>query len=311
MIGLDFLAQSNSEFWSKASGSGTLLGFVIGTMILGFLILFALLQTPAQSRRKVVWFFTFFSGLFYVLLWLWPAPHDRAEGDASRGFSEHVSFFLQDSTNIFGGLSNILTAMLLLLGVFSLIRVHIVKLAKQQKDWVFSVVLLVSLFSIAIVGYNGWLTELRMEPAELERIGQLSPNDWPTYKKAQDFMFDGLLQAMDAAMFSIIAFYILSAAYRAFRIRSVEATILLASALLVMLSLLGLAELYWNDAIKSISGGNDASFVNNFKLTEIASFIRRSFQVPGLRAIDFGIGIGALAMGLRLWLGLERSGGSN
>ena len=104
-------------------------------------------------------------------------------------------------------------------------------------------------------------------------------------------------------MFSIIAFYILSAAYRAFRIRSVEATILLASALIMMLSLMGAVEYMWNGLFD-----HSGAFVANFQLTEIARWIRDTFQTPGIRALEFGIGLGALAMGLRLWLSLEKGG---
>jgi hypothetical protein len=46
----------------------------------------------------------------------------------------------------------------------------------------------------------------------------------------------------------------------------------------------------------------------NFTLTEIAKWIKDTFQTSSLRGIDFGVGIGALAMGLRLWLSLERQG---
>jgi hypothetical protein len=45
-------------------------------------------------------------------------------------------------------------------------------------------------------------------------------------KAAFSLLFDGGLKSLEASMFSIIAFYIVSAAYRAFRVRSVEATIL-------------------------------------------------------------------------------------
>jgi hypothetical protein len=116
-----------------------------------------------------------------------------------------------------------------------------------------------------------------------------------------------MLQQMDAAMFSLIAFFILSAAYRAFRVRSVEATILLATALLFIVSLMGIVEPLWNQ----ISGTDPSSFRYNFSLTSISSWMTRSVQTPSIRAIDFGIGIGALAMGLRLWLSLEKAGTSS
>jgi hypothetical protein len=310
-MGWNLLAQTEASPFNAPNGSNGLWIGIILTTLVGFGILLGLLQMPAQGRKYVIGGVTFICGLFYVLLWLVPTPQGRTPDDIPNGSMERVSFWLSDAVNVFGGLSNILVAMLLLLGVFSLTRIHFVKIFKQQTDWQFSLCLIAAMFLIIFAGYNRWLTELKMDAIELEAIGKLEPNAWPFYKQFQDFLFDGLLQNMDAAMFSVIAFYILSAAYRAFRIRSVEATILLASALLVMLSLLGLASLYWNLAVDMITRGDPASFWNNLRLKEIADFIGSSIRAPGLRAIDFGIGVGALAMALRLWLGLERAGGSN
>jgi hypothetical protein len=175
----------------------------------------------------------------------------------------------------------------------------------MQKDWFFSVVLMLSAISMVIVGYMDWVSRRGPAGARLEDRA-----NWGPINYARDFMFDGLLQQMDAAMFSIIAFFILSAAYRAFRIRSVEATVLLASALVVMLSLMGAVDAGWTAAINSLSGGNPNSVIQNFSLTEIRGWLTSNVQTPSLRGIDFGIGIGALAMGLRLWLSLEKSGTS-
>src|SRR5437764_852980 len=48
-------------------------------------------------------------------------------------------------------------------------------------------------------------------------------------------IFQDLLANFDAAMFASLAFFIIGAAYRAFRIKSAEATLLMLSALVVML----------------------------------------------------------------------------
>jgi hypothetical protein len=116
---------------------------------------------------------------------------------------------------------------------------------------------------------------------------------------------------MDAAMFSIIAFFILSAAYRAFRARSVEATILLGTALLVILSLMGVVAGMWDDAVVAMAGTDKsakADFLLNFKITEVAGWIKNTFQTPAITGIKFGIGLGTISMALRIWLGLEKGG---
>lgn len=300
-------------FWAEPAGS-TALFLKIGVgLVIGIAMIFLLTMLPAQARRPLVVSVTFLAGLFWVMLWLWPSPQDRGPNDLPVGFTEQVGFWLADTTGEIGNVSNILTAFLLTLGVFSLFRMHITRLVKKQKNWFFSGVLLIAAVAMTIAGYWDWVTELGLQKTNPERAALLATDQssWYTARYARDFLFDGLLQIMDAAMFSIIAFYILSAAYRAFRIRSIEATILLASALLVMLNLLGLAEFYWSQGVNVLTGNDPASFWNNLKLSEISGFIRQNLQSPGLRAIDFGIGIGMLAMALRLWLGLERGGVSS
>lgn len=296
--------------WSYESGSSTLILSILITLAVGFGLFFVIMQAPPNMRKKITATFTFAAGLLYVATWLWPRAMDRQPGELPANTTESVAFWLEDVVGQFQNMSNILTSFLLLMGVFSLVRLHITRVSKQQRDWPFSIVLLVSVVVMTIFGYWDWLTVKDLKPDQLEAMKDVA--NQPTAVWMKDLLFDGLLQTMEAAMFSVIAFYILSAAYRAFRIRSVEATILLASALIVMLGLLGIAENYWSLAIDALGGAQDPNaFVNSFRLDAISDFIRNNLQAPGLRAIDFGVGVGALAMGLRLWLSLEKGGSSN
>ncbi|MFN8219676.1 MAG: hypothetical protein U0S12_06035 [Fimbriimonadales bacterium] len=291
--------------WSYPAGSSALVWAILASFVVGIALIFGMAKVPPRFRARIIAFFTFVAGLVYVLYWLWPQVPDIEAAKKADTFS--MAVFLNDTVTQFKDLANTLTAFLLLIGVFSLVRMHVTRAFKHQKDWGFSWVLLISFVLMAVIGYWSFLAELGAKGAEAASVGPWFTNP----VRLKDLLFDGLLQGMDAAMFSIIAFYILSAAYRAFRIRSVEATILLASALIVMLSLLGFADSVWNGMVDSIGGKDPSAFVNNFRLSEMATFIRQSLQVPGIRAIDFGIGVGALAMGLRLWLSLEKGGMSN
>lgn len=293
---MELFAQAAQEsFWKHPNGSSALYTWILIGLVVGIGLTFGLSKLPTQARRPVVVAVTFLSGLFYVLLYLWPQPVAKEDGTLPRDFVEKVGFWLQDAQPSIGNFSNILTAFLLGLGIFSVLRIHARKVAKSEKDWQFSMVLLGFMTLMVIFGYWDWAN--RKSPTG----GMLDvQSNWAWQNYTRDFLFDGLFQQMNAAMFSIIAFFILSAAYRAFRIRSIEATILLAAALIMMLSLMGSVASFWDGAAGNVS--------QNLTLSEISKWLRDNVQNSSLRGIDFGIGIGALAMGLRLWLSLEKTG---
>jgi hypothetical protein len=62
------------------------------------------------------------------------------------------------------------------------------------------------------------------------------------------------------------------------------------------------------NAIEQLAGNSGNLFLMNLKINVFADWLRSTMQIPAIRAIDFGVGLGALAMGLRLWLGLEKGG---
>jgi len=283
-------------FWNAANASGEWWIKVIVCLLLVSAVLFITKDAGPRVRKYIVGGITFIAGAFYVLYFLWPSPVNRKPDEIPGSVAEHISFYLDDALPIVATIANIIGAFLLGLGGYSVLNIHIRKVSKQQRDWGFSLVLLVCLFAMLIIGYWDW-HQRKIDPGGA-RLDLAS--NWTTVNYINDFLFDGLFQQMDAAMFSIIAFYILSAAYRAFRIRSVEATILLGSAFIVILSLMGALEYLWTHSVV-----NEHS---TFTLTEIAKWLRDSFQTPAIRAIDFGVGVGALAMGLRLWLSLEKQG---
>ena len=298
-----FFAQAiPPSFFNAPNGSTELWTQLVIALLVGFGAVFALMKAPASVRKPVVAISTFFAGLYWVVFFLWPRPVNRLPGDMPSGLKDGVGFWLEDANSIVGNLSNVLSAFLLGLGIYSLLRIHGMRVIKGHKDAFFSAVLLVGIVVMGVFGYWDWL----------DKIGPNGPSlaleaNWAFQNRVRDLLFDGLLQEMDAGMFSLIAFYILSAAYRAFRIRSIEATLLLATAFIVMLSFLGLVTGLSDSVIDGIKGTADPGFLDNFKLTEIAKWLRATVETPSLRGIDFGIGIGALAMGLRLWLSLEKT----
>lgn len=300
------LAQADPRvnFWAGDNGSTALWVKIAAAFIFGVLLIFAIMQAPPQARKYIVGIATFLGGFVYIISWLWPEPIGRKEAQLPNGAIEGIGFFIKDSVSVVGDFYNILAGLLLGLGVYSVLRIHTRKLARMQQDWFYSLVLLIGIVLMVIFGYWDWVNHLGPGAAALDNTA-----NWKFQNYAGDLLFNGLLQQMDAAMFSLIAFYILSAAYRAFRIRSVEATILLATALIVMLSLMGAFVSIWDQGlIANLTGGDSNSFLNNFQISTVSKWLQDTLQTSSLRGIDFGVGIGALAMGMRLWLSLERGG---
>jgi hypothetical protein len=303
---LDFLAQAGPRpFFVFDPGDSRLIFAILGVLVVGFAFMFLLMQTPSNLRRYVVGFFCFLGGSFYVAEFLWPKPlgADTAT-EIPANAVEQVGFVLANSLQDVGRIANAVAALLIGLGIMSILRVHTNRIRRRTENWQFSIVLLTSAVVMAVIGFSDWYVRTFNDPD-----GRLNESaNWLFVNRANDFLFEGIYQQMDAAMFSMIAFFILSAAYRAFRIRSVEATVMMASALILMLNLMGGLSFAWGTVIDNAVNGGAPHFLLNFKLTEIAGWLRNNMQVPAIRAIEFGVGIGALAMGLRIWLGIEKGG---
>lgn len=155
------------------------------------------------------------------------------------------------------------------LGLYSLTNVMVAKVKRKAEGWGYSLVALVGLFFMVFVG--------------------VVPHYQESLRYGTMFMdvFEYIYIPIQAAMFSLLAFYIASAAYRAFRARTVLATILLVSAIIIMLRLVPLGPL---------------SAVNQW----MVNFILTVPNMAAKRAFWLGVGLGATATALKIMLGIER-----
>ncbi len=132
-----------------------------------------------------------------------------------------VTFFLKgaDEIQTYGILiAIVISGFALILGVDSLILYH-TRNIQRGKNSLFSGILLISFWTTVIWGIFAWY-----------RYG--SP-----FAQNSSFMwlFINVYLPLDATMFSILAFYIASAAYRAFRARNTNALVLLLTASIIMI----------------------------------------------------------------------------
>ncbi len=296
------LAAIQENFWATAPHSQRGYIMMAVAFAVGLALIVACLFAPTRARKPIVWTVTFLAGFYWVLFYFLPEPINRKPTDVARNAFEGFAFVMADGNAVAATVANSVGAFLFGLGIYSLLRIHTNNVLKKRKNWFFSLMLILSLICMVAYGYGNWWIK-QHNPGLIDTQAR-----WQFPNYAFDIMFDGLLQQMDAVMFSLVAFYILSAAYRAFRIRSIESTVLMASALLMMLSLMGAVDFAWSGVIGKLAHGDPNSFLNNFTLTSVSNWVKANLQVPSLRALDFGIGLGGLAMALRIWLGLEKGG---
>jgi len=171
----------------------------------------------------------------------------------------------------------IIVSFSLVLGVGSIIRHHVDKVTRKREHWEYSWILLITLLVTSIIGLFGGI----------EGNGRL-----PTH--IGNFHFDiqtiymYMAVPLMATMFSMLAFFMASAAYRAFRARNLEATLLLVSAFILMLGSVPLS---------------------NYILPKLPGFAEWILMVPNTaakRGMGFGIALGTLATSLKIILGIER-----
>jgi hypothetical protein len=174
----------------------------------------------------------------------------------------------------------IIAGFALLLGVVNVTQSNIRKIEKRKPGWPFAVSLLAGLF---VMGAVGILSAVRTGPFQgllTTPQGAVTPFYWMTRS---------FFSPLQAAMFSLLAFYIASAAFRAFRVRSLEAGLLAAAALLVMLGRVPIGAALWDG------------------LPAISDWIMNIPNNAAKRAILIGAALGAIATGLKVILGLERN----
>jgi len=105
---------------------------------------------------------------------------------------------------------------------------------------------------------------------------------------AADWVFLHVLSPLYATMYGLVAFFITSAAYRAFRARGAEAVVLLGAAVIVLVGETPLGGV-WPP------------------LGALTGWLLRSPVTGAYRAIQIGATLGALATALRVLVGVERA----
>ena len=162
------------------------------------------------------------------------------------------------------------------LGGANALTVNLSAIARRQADWQYKIVLVATL--VFTVG-----------------VGLKEGRHWQDDHTISMFLYNEIYSSMQSTMFALLAFFIASAAFRAFRVRTVEAGLLAAAALIVMLGRVPIGD--------QITGW----LPGPLRLGAVQDWIMNVPQNAAKRAVLMGAALGVMATGLRVILGIERS----
>lgn len=241
---------------------------IIGSLI-GSGIILALMHKFLSLRVKgrVITTLTFLAGFFYSLEFFLPAKDGKN--------------FLTPWVEPVGDALMVIGAFTLPLGLVSLAVVHWGNIARRRKGWGFSVVLFAAMFMMALSAF-------------LQHYAHI-----PIAKSIFSCLFDGLYVPLGVAMMSTLAFYIVSAAYRAFRVTNIDSILMMAAAVIVMLGQIPFG--MWITSWLPAEG-----IASSLRIENMSNWFMTVVNMSVQRAIGFGLGVGAIAMALRVWFSLER-----
>ncbi len=139
------------------------------------------------------------------------------------------------------------------------------------------------------VGYDIFETKLVLAAGDVAIVAADPQMGWGANGRVRTWFYDHVYGPCNATMFALLAFFVASAAFRAFRARNIDAALLLGSAIIVLLAQAPIGR--W------LTGA----------LPHLADWILDVLSNGSRRAIIMGAAVGAIATGLRVILGIERS----
>ncbi len=160
----------------------------------------------------------------------------------------------------------IIAAFALGLGVINLLQVHSRKIATKSSKWGLSVWLILEMLIILGIGVTQG-----------------------TESKVYSFMFTNVYGALGSTTFALHAFFLPAAAFRAFRVTSLESGVFLLAGALVMLGQVGIGAVMWS------------------KFPLIKSWIMNVPNSSAMRGITITAALGLASTGLRIILGFDRT----
>jgi len=169
------------------------------------------------------------------------------------------------------------------LGLYSLSHMHITKIRRKMPGWGYSIFVFIGAVGMIAVYILG------------DTIGPLYAGT-ANEKSLFDWGYEYILVPCSATVFSILAFFMASAAFRTFRARNLAAGLLLAAAIIVMFGRVPVSE---NVSLRLFGDG--------MVIPNLSKAIMDYPNLAAKRGIMLGIALGMISQSMRILLGIERS----
>ncbi len=170
----------------------------------------------------------------------------------------------------------------MLLGLWSLTHMHYMRIKRRQPGWAYSIFVFIGIVGMMVLGiWNEGLGPLVPMPREGESWFQ--------------WCYMNIQVPCGATIFSILAFFMASAAFRTFRARNLGAALLLISAIIVMFGRVPISE---------VAG---RWFGDSQLFARTAEWMMDYPNMAAKRGILLGVSLGAISQYLRIIFGIERS----
>jgi hypothetical protein len=177
-------------------------------------------------------------------------------------------FFDERHINALGGFFLesvvIVVAFALLLGLLNVLVVHLRRIIKREGGWFYSIALMAMALIVMVAGLPGPDSSVVV------------------------WIFDYIQFPLQAATFSLLAFFVATAAYRGLRMRSLEAVAFVLAAVVVLIGQVPVGR-YLGDVVPALK-----------------DWILNVPSTAGVRGIIIGVALGTIATGVRVLTGFDR-----
>jgi hypothetical protein len=232
-------------------------------------------------KRTIPLFITAIAGIILVVSYFIPP---------AQGWGEEVAVWF-----------DILAAIAFILGGGNLLKSQLQKVSDKRPGWGFAAVTVIAFLATLTVG--------------LLKIGVPPSPQYPTHSWSGEFNAEGsafwwfyefAFKPLTSTMFAMLAFYVASAAFRAFRAKNIEAILLLGTAFIILLGRT-YAGVWLTEWLDPEQNAWVKDWMTNLRIENVAETIRTLFTTTGTRAIMIGVALGIASTSLKIILGIDRS----